>query len=212
MAIVSFNATARDTTGKGAARSLRSNGQVPAVIYDCFAGTGSLGLEALSRGAKFATFFEADRSAVTRLHQNIAALKVQDRSRVVAGDLFRWFELSTTRPDSTNATGADVVFLDPPYRFLRDHSDEILQLAMHLSHGHLKPGATIVFRHDVKKDGRHAPPAKGERQVDPQGSGRDGHMRRKLHLRRFDHQHSRHRLGRPLAHRQSHPQAERRLD
>src|SRR5215210_6142719 len=83
-----------------------------ALVYDCFAGTGSMGLEALSRGAKFCTFFEADRSAVTRLHQNIAALKVQNRSRVVAGDLFRWFELSTTRPDSTNATGADLVFLD----------------------------------------------------------------------------------------------------
>ena len=36
------------------------------VIYDCFAGTGSMGLECLSRGAKHVTFFEADRSAVTR--------------------------------------------------------------------------------------------------------------------------------------------------
>ena len=118
-----------------------------ALVYDCFAGTGSLGLESLSRGAKFCTFFEADRSAVTRLHQNIATLKVQDRSRVVSGDLFRWFELSTTRPDSTNASGADLVFLDPPYRFLRDRSDEILQLAMHMSHGHLKPNSTVIFRH-----------------------------------------------------------------
>jgi 16S rRNA (guanine966-N2)-methyltransferase len=120
-----------------------------ALVYDCFAGTGSLGLESLSRGAKFATFFEADRPAVTRLHQNIAALKVQDRSRVVSGDLFKWFELSTTRPDSTNASGADIVFLDPPYRFLRDRSDEVLQLALHLSHGHLNPNATVVFRHDA---------------------------------------------------------------
>src|SRR5689334_5365110 len=123
-----------------------------ALVYDCFAGTGSLGLEALSRAARFCTFFEADRSAVTRLHQNIAALKAQERSRVVAGDLFRWFDLSVTRPDSTNATGADIVFLDPPYRFLRDHSDEILQLALHMSHGHLKTGATVVFRHDVNDE------------------------------------------------------------
>src|SRR5206468_1066080 len=106
--------------------------------------------ESLSRGAKFCTFFEIDRSAIVRLSQNIATLKCSDRSRIVAGDLFRWFDLSTRRPDSTNASGADIVFLDPPYRFLRDHSDEILQVALHLSHGHLKAGATVVFRHAAK--------------------------------------------------------------
>jgi 16S rRNA G966 N2-methylase RsmD len=51
--------------------------------------------------------------------------------------------------NSTEASGADVVFLDPPYRFLREHSDEILQLALHLSHGHLKPDSIVVFRHEV---------------------------------------------------------------
>jgi 16S rRNA (guanine966-N2)-methyltransferase len=121
-----------------------------ALVYDCFAGTGSMGLESLSRGAKFATFFEIDRSALARLSQNIAAIKAAERSRVVSGDLFRWFDLSTRRPDSTAASGADIVFLDPPYRFLRNHSDEILQLALHLSHGHLRDGATVVFRHDAK--------------------------------------------------------------
>src|SRR5438093_4708290 len=123
-----------------------------ALVYDCFAGTGSMGLESLSRGAKFCTFFEIDRSALARLSQNIAAIKASERSRIVSGDLFRWFDLSTRRPDSTKASGADIVFLDPPYRFLRDHSDEILQLALHLSHGHLRPGATVVFRHDVKDE------------------------------------------------------------
>ncbi|HEX2971347.1 MAG TPA: RsmD family RNA methyltransferase, partial [Tepidisphaeraceae bacterium] len=49
-----------------------------AVVYDCFSGTGSMGLEALSRGAAQATFFEADRSALARLRQNIDALKVAD--------------------------------------------------------------------------------------------------------------------------------------
>src|SRR4051794_23276328 len=109
-----------------------------ALVYDCFAGTGSMGLEALSRGAKFATFFEIDRTTLARLNQNIAAVQVADRARVVGGDLFRWFDLSVKRPDSTNATGADIVFLDPPYRFLRQHPDEIVQLAFHLSHGHLR--------------------------------------------------------------------------
>jgi 16S rRNA (guanine(966)-N(2))-methyltransferase RsmD len=119
-----------------------------AMVYDCFAGTGSLGLESLSRGARFCTFFEADRSAVVPLNQNIVALGMQQRSRVVPGDLFRWFALSTTRPETTAASGADVVFLDPPYRFLREHSDEILQLSLHLSHGHLRPDSVVIFRHD----------------------------------------------------------------
>src|SRR5512132_4340090 len=57
-------------------------------VYDCFAGTGSMGLECLSRGAARATFFEADRSALVGLKKNIETLKVGDRARVVAGDLF----------------------------------------------------------------------------------------------------------------------------
>ena len=50
-----------------------------AVVFDCFAGTGSLGLEALSRGASRAVFFERDRSAVRLLQENIRALGVSDR-------------------------------------------------------------------------------------------------------------------------------------
>src|SRR6476646_5480100 len=56
-----------------------------AVVYDCFAGTGSMGLECLSRGSAAVTFFEADRSAIARLKQNIAAVDAQVRSRVVTG-------------------------------------------------------------------------------------------------------------------------------
>src|SRR5436309_2356542 len=62
-----------------------------AVVYDCFAGTGSMGLECLSRGARLVAFFEADRSALARLKQNIAALGVSERSLIIGGDLFKWF-------------------------------------------------------------------------------------------------------------------------
>jgi 16S rRNA (guanine966-N2)-methyltransferase len=119
-------------------------------VYDCFAGTGSMGLECLSRGAAFATFFEADRPALARLAQNVMALRVADRSRTIPGDLFKWFERTNTRPVTAGEIGADLVFLDPPYRFLTDRPDEILQLVLHLTHAHLSPGATVVFRHDVK--------------------------------------------------------------
>src|SRR4051812_27945472 len=59
-------------------------------VYDCFTGTGSMGLECLSRGAAHVTFFEADRSALARLAQNIAALRVAERTRTIPGDLFKW--------------------------------------------------------------------------------------------------------------------------
>lgn len=119
-------------------------------VYDCFAGTGSMGLECLSRGAAFVTFFEADRPALTRLTQNIMAVRAGERSRTIPGDLFKWFERTNTRPGTAGEIGADLVFLDPPYRFLTDRPNELLQLALHLTHAHLSPGATVVFRHDAK--------------------------------------------------------------
>lgn len=119
-------------------------------IYDCFAGTGSMGLECLSRGAAFVTFFEADRSALTRLTQNVMAIRAGERSRTIQGDLFKWFERTNTRPGTAGEIGADLVFLDPPYRFLTDRPNELLQLTLHLTHAHLAPGAIVVFRHDAK--------------------------------------------------------------
>ena len=114
-------------------------------VYDCFAGTGSMGLECLSRGASHVTFFEADRPALDRLKKNIAAIGAADRSTVVAGDLFRWLE-GCAPPEQR----ADLVFLDPPYRFLRERPEELQRLARPLAEVHLSPGATVVFRHDAR--------------------------------------------------------------
>ncbi len=112
-------------------------------VYDCFAGTGSMGLECLSRGAIHATFFEADRSAIERLGKNIATFKVGDQSTVRKGDLFK---LLAGAP----VTGkADLIFLDPPYRFLKEQPDKLLQLAKHFAEIHLALGGLVVFRHDA---------------------------------------------------------------
>jgi 16S rRNA (guanine(966)-N(2))-methyltransferase RsmD len=119
-------------------------------VYDCFAGTGSMGLECLSRGAAHVTFFEADRSALARLAQNIAALRVTERTRTIPGDLFKWFDRAATRPADAQIKPVDLVFLDPPYRFLAERSDEIIQLAFHLTRGHVNKDAIVIFRHDVK--------------------------------------------------------------
>lgn len=113
------------------------------VVYDCFAGTGSMGLECLSRGAARAVFFEADRSALGRLKKNIASLGVEKRSSVVAGDLFKYFANAAV-PEA----GVSVIFLDPPYKFLRERPEQLAGLAQGLGK-HLSLEGVIVFRHDA---------------------------------------------------------------
>jgi 16S rRNA (guanine966-N2)-methyltransferase len=122
-----------------------------ATVYDCFAGTGSMGLECLSRGAKHVSFFEADRSAATRLRKNIETLGVMDRSTVIGGDLFKWFA-------SAGKGYADVIFLDPPYRFLRENAEDLLNLAARFQK-HLAAEGIVIFRHDAA-DALALPPLK----------------------------------------------------
>ncbi|HEX4261764.1 MAG TPA: 16S rRNA (guanine(966)-N(2))-methyltransferase RsmD [Acetobacteraceae bacterium] len=76
-----------------------------AAVLDTFAGTGALGLEALSRGAAQATFFERDRAALAAVRANVAACGAAGRARVVEAD--------ATRPPP--GTPCRLVFLDPPY-------------------------------------------------------------------------------------------------
>ena len=76
-------------------------------VLDAFAGTGALGLEALSRGASAAAFIENGREALAALRRNVAVLGEEDRAHVIAGD--------ATRPPRAGLVCA-VAFLDPPYR------------------------------------------------------------------------------------------------
>jgi 16S rRNA (guanine966-N2)-methyltransferase len=78
-----------------------------AAVLDAFAGTGAVGLEALSRGAAQAVFIEQDRDALVALRRNIEALGEDAHSRIVPGD-------ATRPPRAPSACG--LVFLDPPYR------------------------------------------------------------------------------------------------
>jgi 16S rRNA (guanine966-N2)-methyltransferase len=114
-------------------------------VYDCFAGTGSMGLECLSRGAASATFFEADRSAAALLRKNIAQLGVEAMSSVVDADIFRWFK--STDPARDQPPKIDLVFFDPPYRFLRERAEDLRQLAQNVA-ARMRPDGILVFRHD----------------------------------------------------------------
>ncbi len=78
-------------------------------VLDLFAGSGALGIEALSRGAAAATFVDAAPDAVRVLRGNLAALG--EEAEVVHGDALRWLRAAPRR-----ARQYDLVFLDPPYR------------------------------------------------------------------------------------------------
>lgn len=110
-------------------------------ICDVFSGTGSFGLEAVSRGAGGATFFDADKSALARLRRNIETLGVGRRCTVRAGDLFRPFPPGP-------AGGAAWIFLDPPYRLLRERPDNLKVLAGRLVRDYLAEDGLLIFRHD----------------------------------------------------------------
>jgi 16S rRNA (guanine966-N2)-methyltransferase len=119
-----------------------------AAVLDAFAGTGALGLEALSRGAAAAFFLETDRAALAALRRNIAALGETARARVLAAD--------ATRPRSAPAAVA-VAFLDPPYR----SGLAAPALAALAAAGWLAPGAIASVELAAKEE--FAPPAGFER-------------------------------------------------
>lgn len=78
------------------------------LVVDAFAGTGALGLEALSRGAAEAVFIENDREAVAALRQNVARLRLADQATIIEGDVMS-LQRKAPRP-------ADLVLMDPPYK------------------------------------------------------------------------------------------------
>jgi 16S rRNA (guanine966-N2)-methyltransferase len=80
---------------------------VGARVADLFAGSGALGLEALSRGAEACLFVDNDAAARASITRNIAALKLAARCEIKAWD--------ATRPPPVVGAPFDIVFLDPPY-------------------------------------------------------------------------------------------------
>ena len=77
-------------------------------VLDLFAGSGALGLEALSRGAREVVFVERHRPALMALDANIRALGASDRAQVVRTDAFRYLDRLTDSP-------FDLALADPPY-------------------------------------------------------------------------------------------------
>lgn len=88
-----------------------------AAVADLFAGTGALGVEALSRGAASAVLVDAGRPALDVIRANLQVLEEPERATVVGGDVLRW--LAALPPVAEGGPRWDVVFADPPYAWER---------------------------------------------------------------------------------------------
>ena len=110
-------------------------------VLDGFAGTGSVGIEALSNGASFAVFVEILPAAVGTLRHNLAKLQAEDHSRIVAME----FNRAVIQLAGEGAR-FDLIFLDPPYRLL----DERNPLKVIRKRGLLAPGGRIILRRHFK--------------------------------------------------------------
>jgi 16S rRNA (guanine(966)-N(2))-methyltransferase RsmD len=106
-----------------------------AIFLDAYAGTGAVGIEALSRGARHAFFLEKNRAALEAIRENLASLKLLARATVVAGPVL------LTIPRHT----ADIVFLDPPYDLEREYAAALELLSE-------APPQLTVVQHSIRLD------------------------------------------------------------
>jgi 16S rRNA (guanine(966)-N(2))-methyltransferase RsmD len=107
-------------------------------VLDLFAGTGALGLEALSRGAKSAVFVDRDRRSIDLIKHNIDLCRFADRSTVIILDAAK-----AVRKLGAEARQFDLIFLDPPYQGpMLEQSLSALK-----AEGLLAPGGLIAAEH-----------------------------------------------------------------
>jgi len=111
-------------------------------VVDVFCGTGSLGLESLSRGAESCTFVDQDRGAADRLRENLDALGLTDRAQIVQGSALAGYWSAAIQPGSVQ-----VAFIDPPYAMMEDEADQakVLEMVTNLL-PIMEPGGVVVVR------------------------------------------------------------------
>lgn len=118
-------------------------------VLDLYAGSGALGIEALSRGAEHAVFVERDRRAVRVIEANLSALGVEPhRWRIVASDASALVTVRGLEP-------ASLLFADPPYTIEACAEWQVLEAVG--SRGLLEPGSLIVYEHRAGGGGEPLP-------------------------------------------------------
>jgi 16S rRNA (guanine966-N2)-methyltransferase len=131
-----------DRAREGVFSSLAS--EVPdALVLDLFAGTGAMGIEALSRGADHVVFVDRGYEASASVHDNLARARLADRGTVVTRDV-----ASFLAGDPADIGPFDLVVLDPPYDTASPDLDGLL---VRLDEGWLlKPGWTVLLTRGIK--------------------------------------------------------------
>ncbi len=108
-------------------------------VLDLFAGSGAIGIEALSRGAAHVTFVDREPRGLAILRQNLDALGLKERAHVVRADVARWLEASPLELQA-----ADLAFLDPPY------GDEVLDRSLRAI-DHSESSAVVVAEYSRRQ-------------------------------------------------------------
>jgi 16S rRNA (guanine(966)-N(2))-methyltransferase RsmD len=114
------------------------------VWLDVYAGTGAVGIEALSRGAHSVTFVENNRAAAKLIRENLKSLGVEEGFEVLEHDAGR-----ALRQLETQALSCDYVYIDPPYR-LREAYEEALGFLGQSQI--LRPSSIVIAEHDKRHD------------------------------------------------------------
>ncbi|MDR3624212.1 MAG: 16S rRNA (guanine(966)-N(2))-methyltransferase RsmD [Chlamydiales bacterium] len=120
-------------------------------FLDLFAGSGAMGLEALSRGASFTTFVEQDRHALDAIKKNIAKLNVEDVVQVMTTDAF-----IALKRFSSQKQQFSIIYIDPPYS--KDPSSSLASKALAFIDQHsLLKDSGILFLEDRVLKGQEEP-------------------------------------------------------
>lgn len=114
-----------------------------AVFADCYAGSGAVGIEALSRGAEFVQFLENNRAAVRVIHANLKSLAIEGGYEVQVVEA-----AAGLRSLEQRGVRFDIVFLDPPYKDVEAYARTLELLG---ASNLLSPAATVVAEHHRKQ-------------------------------------------------------------
>jgi len=108
------------------------------MVLDLFAGSGSLGIEAISRGAGHVTFVEKSLECIKVIEQNVRTIGVQELATIIKSDAVTYVK--------NCMTSFNLIFMDPPY-----HKDLASKLAPHV-YNLLTTGGILVAEHSVREE------------------------------------------------------------
>jgi 16S rRNA (guanine(966)-N(2))-methyltransferase RsmD len=111
---------------------------------DLYAGTGAVGIEALSRGAGTVYFVDAANQAINLIRENVRSLEINAAFEIIQHDAARGLRALGTR-----SVAADFIFLDPPYQLTEGYSNTLERLAQSAV---LKSGGIVIAEHLKKFD------------------------------------------------------------